>query len=187
VPADHLLAGAALPPNPGELIESHAMEALLEQAKSTYDLVVIDTPSLATCMPGPSGPMPRERRSMGPPRLTSPHPRARREPEWRQATCPRNDGFIWLRHPSTRFNTSPARASPLTSSTERRGRRTQAGCAARGASVVALMPHILQALRLQQRVVYYHALAAFAEPLQGGARAHGCGEQATEWTVSRQT
>jgi capsular exopolysaccharide synthesis family protein len=43
---DVLVAGAALPPNPGELIESHAMEALLEQAKSTYDLVVIDTPPL---------------------------------------------------------------------------------------------------------------------------------------------
>ena len=42
-----LVAGAVLPPNPGELIESHAMEALLEQAKSTYDLVVIDTPPLA--------------------------------------------------------------------------------------------------------------------------------------------
>ena len=41
-----LVAGAALPPNPGELIESHAMEALLERAKSTYDLVVIDTPPL---------------------------------------------------------------------------------------------------------------------------------------------
>jgi receptor protein-tyrosine kinase len=35
-----------LPPNPGELIESHAMEALLEQVKRTYDLVVIDTPPL---------------------------------------------------------------------------------------------------------------------------------------------
>jgi receptor protein-tyrosine kinase len=44
---DVLVAGAALPPNPGELIESHAMEALLERAKSTYDLVVIDTPPLA--------------------------------------------------------------------------------------------------------------------------------------------
>jgi len=43
---DVLVAGAALPPNPGELIESHAMEALLERAKSTYDLVVIDTPPL---------------------------------------------------------------------------------------------------------------------------------------------
>jgi receptor protein-tyrosine kinase len=43
---DVLVAGAVLPPNPGELIESHAMEALLEPAKSTYDLVVIDTPPL---------------------------------------------------------------------------------------------------------------------------------------------
>jgi hypothetical protein len=43
---DVLVAGAALPPNPGELIESHAMEGLLAQAKSSYDLVVIDTPPL---------------------------------------------------------------------------------------------------------------------------------------------
>ena len=43
---DVLVAGAALPPNPGELVESHAMETVLEQAKSQYDLVVIDTPPL---------------------------------------------------------------------------------------------------------------------------------------------
>ena len=43
---DVLVAGAALPPNPGELIESHAMEALLDGTKSAYDLVVIDTPPL---------------------------------------------------------------------------------------------------------------------------------------------
>ena len=43
---DVLVAGAALPPNPGELIESRAMETLLERAKSQYDLVVIDTPPL---------------------------------------------------------------------------------------------------------------------------------------------
>jgi Mrp family chromosome partitioning ATPase len=43
---DVLVAGAALPPNPGELIESHAMESLLEQAKAKYDLVVVDTPPL---------------------------------------------------------------------------------------------------------------------------------------------
>jgi capsular exopolysaccharide synthesis family protein len=43
---DVLVAGAALPPNPGELIESHAMETVLERAKSQYDLVVIDTPPL---------------------------------------------------------------------------------------------------------------------------------------------
>jgi capsular exopolysaccharide synthesis family protein len=43
---DVLVAGAALPPNPGELIESQAMERLLTQAKATYDLIVIDTPPL---------------------------------------------------------------------------------------------------------------------------------------------
>ncbi len=41
-----LAAGAVLPPNPAELLESHAMDAVLEQAKSTYDLVVMDTPPL---------------------------------------------------------------------------------------------------------------------------------------------
>jgi capsular exopolysaccharide synthesis family protein len=41
-----LVAGAGLPPNPGELIESRAMETLLERARSEYDLVVIDTPPL---------------------------------------------------------------------------------------------------------------------------------------------
>jgi Mrp family chromosome partitioning ATPase len=43
---DVLLAGPVLPPNPGELIESRAMENLLDVARSTYDLVVIDTPPL---------------------------------------------------------------------------------------------------------------------------------------------
>jgi polysaccharide biosynthesis transport protein len=43
---DVLVAGAALPPNPGELVESHAMETVLERATSEYDLVVIDTPPL---------------------------------------------------------------------------------------------------------------------------------------------
>src|ERR1700722_3415406 len=43
---DVLLAGSVPPPNPGELIESRAMENLLEGAQSTYDLVVIDTPPL---------------------------------------------------------------------------------------------------------------------------------------------
>jgi succinoglycan biosynthesis transport protein ExoP len=43
---DVLVAGAALPPNPGELIESRAMGVLLEQTRSIYDLVVIDTPPL---------------------------------------------------------------------------------------------------------------------------------------------
>jgi capsular exopolysaccharide synthesis family protein len=43
---DLLVSGAALPPNPGELIESHAMEAVLQQARSKYDFIVIDTPPL---------------------------------------------------------------------------------------------------------------------------------------------
>jgi capsular exopolysaccharide synthesis family protein len=43
---DVLVAGAVPPPNPGELIESKAMGVVLEQAKSAYDLVVVDTPPL---------------------------------------------------------------------------------------------------------------------------------------------
>jgi polysaccharide biosynthesis transport protein len=43
---DVLVAGASLPPNPGELIESRAMETLLERVQAAYDLVVIDTPPL---------------------------------------------------------------------------------------------------------------------------------------------
>jgi polysaccharide biosynthesis transport protein len=43
---DVLVAGSVLPPNPGELLESSAMDVLLAQAKSIYDLVVIDTPPL---------------------------------------------------------------------------------------------------------------------------------------------
>jgi succinoglycan biosynthesis transport protein ExoP len=44
---DVLAAGTVLPPNPGELLESRAMDAVLEQAQSAYDLVVIDTPPLS--------------------------------------------------------------------------------------------------------------------------------------------
>jgi polysaccharide biosynthesis transport protein len=43
---DILVSGAVLPPNPAELIESHALQALLDQAKAMYDLVVVDTPPL---------------------------------------------------------------------------------------------------------------------------------------------
>jgi non-specific protein-tyrosine kinase len=43
---DVLVAGAVLPPNPGELLESRAMDAELASSKSMYDLVVIDTPPL---------------------------------------------------------------------------------------------------------------------------------------------
>lgn len=43
---DVLSAGAVLPPNPAELLASHAMDGVLERAKAAYDLVVIDTPPL---------------------------------------------------------------------------------------------------------------------------------------------
>jgi polysaccharide biosynthesis transport protein len=43
---DVLVAGAQLPPNPGELIGSEAMNVVLARAKTTYDFVVIDTPPL---------------------------------------------------------------------------------------------------------------------------------------------
>src|SRR5439155_3226131 len=42
---DVIVAGIS-PPNPAALIESQAMERLLQQVKSEYDLVVIDTPPL---------------------------------------------------------------------------------------------------------------------------------------------
>jgi succinoglycan biosynthesis transport protein ExoP len=43
---DVLPAGPAIPRNPVELIESHAMNAVLAQARSTYDLVIVDSPEL---------------------------------------------------------------------------------------------------------------------------------------------
>lgn len=43
---DVLTAGGVLPPNPGELLESQAMDALLARVGSEYDLVVLDTPPL---------------------------------------------------------------------------------------------------------------------------------------------
>jgi capsular exopolysaccharide synthesis family protein len=43
---DVLTCGAMLPANPGQLIESHSMEALLGHLRSTYDLIVIDTPPI---------------------------------------------------------------------------------------------------------------------------------------------
>jgi capsular exopolysaccharide synthesis family protein len=43
---DVLVAGNLLPPNPAELLESHSMESVLEATRSTYDLVVTDTPPL---------------------------------------------------------------------------------------------------------------------------------------------
>lgn len=43
---DVLVAGSIPPPNPAELLESRAMESVLEATKSIYDLVIIDTPPL---------------------------------------------------------------------------------------------------------------------------------------------
>jgi polysaccharide biosynthesis transport protein len=43
---DVLVAGTIPPPNPAELVESRAMESVLQTTKSIYDLVVIDTPPL---------------------------------------------------------------------------------------------------------------------------------------------
>jgi receptor protein-tyrosine kinase len=43
---DVLIAGSVLPPNPAELLESRAMETVIERSRSTYDLVVLDTPPL---------------------------------------------------------------------------------------------------------------------------------------------
>lgn len=45
---DVLLAGIEPTPNPGALMDSHAMETVLERARSAYDFVIIDTPPLGT-------------------------------------------------------------------------------------------------------------------------------------------
>jgi Mrp family chromosome partitioning ATPase/capsular polysaccharide biosynthesis protein len=42
-----VLTAGAPPPNPAELIESHAMEHVLEWAAENYDLVLLDTPPLS--------------------------------------------------------------------------------------------------------------------------------------------
>lgn len=49
---DVLPAGADLPSNPMEFIESDEMDVVLAQAKGKYDLVVIDTPPLGTWSDG---------------------------------------------------------------------------------------------------------------------------------------
>jgi polysaccharide biosynthesis transport protein len=46
VALDVLASGEIPPPNPGELIESQAMESLLQEARASYDLVIVDTPPL---------------------------------------------------------------------------------------------------------------------------------------------
>jgi Mrp family chromosome partitioning ATPase len=57
---DVLVAGAAFAAQPGEMIETdrrstNMMEALVDQVKSAYDLVVIDAPSMCMCLSQPGG------------------------------------------------------------------------------------------------------------------------------------
>lgn len=44
VPGLHILTGGVLPPNPAELLASHALETLIEEAREVYDLILIDAP-----------------------------------------------------------------------------------------------------------------------------------------------
>ncbi len=44
---DVLVAGAVLPPNPAQVMESETIRSLLDKAITQYDLVVIDTPPLS--------------------------------------------------------------------------------------------------------------------------------------------
>ncbi|HEX2552041.1 MAG TPA: polysaccharide biosynthesis tyrosine autokinase, partial [Nocardioidaceae bacterium] len=41
-----VLTSGSLPPNPAELLQSHAMKQLLDEARMTYDTIVIDAPPL---------------------------------------------------------------------------------------------------------------------------------------------
>ena len=41
-----MLTSGSLPPNPAELLQSHAMEQLLDKARTDYDVIVIDAPPL---------------------------------------------------------------------------------------------------------------------------------------------
>ena len=41
-----VLTSGSLPPNPAELLQSHAMEQLLKEARGEYDVIVIDSPPL---------------------------------------------------------------------------------------------------------------------------------------------
>jgi len=49
---DVIVAGSSVTPDPAGLLETDTMSAVLEQAKSTYDLVVIDTPLLTSVSDG---------------------------------------------------------------------------------------------------------------------------------------
>lgn len=43
----HLISGGPVPPNPSELLLNSRMEAFINEAKSRYDFVIIDTPPMA--------------------------------------------------------------------------------------------------------------------------------------------
>jgi capsular exopolysaccharide synthesis family protein len=42
----HVLTSGAIPPNPSELLQSHAMADAIAEARETYDVVIIDAPPL---------------------------------------------------------------------------------------------------------------------------------------------
>ncbi|WP_232676576.1 polysaccharide biosynthesis tyrosine autokinase [Nocardioides sp. R-C-SC26] len=42
----HLLPSGVVPPNPAELLQTHAMERMMAEVKNEYDIVIIDTPPL---------------------------------------------------------------------------------------------------------------------------------------------
>jgi capsular exopolysaccharide synthesis family protein len=46
VPNLDILTSGVIPPNPSELLDSKAMEIVMEELKSTYDFVVYDTPPI---------------------------------------------------------------------------------------------------------------------------------------------
>jgi capsular exopolysaccharide synthesis family protein len=42
----HVLTSGAIPPNPSELLQSHAMEAMLAELRERFDVVILDAPPL---------------------------------------------------------------------------------------------------------------------------------------------
>lgn len=46
VPNLSVLTSGAIPPNPAELIQSHAMQDVLDQARKMYDVIIVDAPPL---------------------------------------------------------------------------------------------------------------------------------------------
>ncbi|MDX6364954.1 MAG: tyrosine-protein kinase, partial [Nocardioidaceae bacterium] len=42
----HVITSGTTPPNPAELLQSHAMETVLAKARADYDIVLVDAPPL---------------------------------------------------------------------------------------------------------------------------------------------